>query len=69
MFSIQPYDAQRQSYVSQPDGGMKSEWSDCRVIGITNDEDGEPAYLVEVRSGREFVLAVEPYIRKCQPSA
>lgn len=43
---------------------MTSDWEPCRVLGVTKDEDGEPAYLVEFYNGRESMLAVEPYIRR-----
>jgi hypothetical protein len=64
MFAVTPYAAQRQRFIKNENGGLDCPWEPCRVIGITKDEDGEPAYLVEFKSGGEFMLAVETYIRK-----
>lgn len=64
MFGIEPYNAERQVFTSNADGGMSSTWQPCRVIGVANDENGDPAYIVETISGRDRMLAVEPYVRR-----
>ena len=63
MFVIpQPYIAYREKYETGDDG-INRVWEQCRVIGITTDEDGDPAYLVEVKHAGTVSLAVEPYLR------
>ncbi len=63
MLAIPAYSADYQAFTMK-DGNMTSAWHPCRVIGITNDADGDPAYLVEFASaGGVMHLAVEPYVR------
>jgi hypothetical protein len=63
MFSVTPYQAEFQKYVTQPDGGLKSEWHQCRVLGITKDADGEPVYVVQVGDRGETHLQLEHFVR------
>ena len=64
MFAITPYNARRQVFKAAGES-MTTSWQPCRVIGVTNDENGEPAYVVEYTSRGQYMLAVESYIRKC----
>jgi hypothetical protein len=64
VFAIEAYSAERQRFIKNDKGGLDCPWEPCRVIGVTKDEDGELAYVVEVYSGDESCLALEPYVRR-----
>ncbi|MFD1744051.1 hypothetical protein ACFSE1_01120 [Rhizobium helianthi] len=64
MFAVTPYIAERPMWVEQPNGKVKQEWAPCRVIGITKDDDGDPAFVVEFASSGSVFLAVESEIRR-----
>lgn len=63
MFPIEPYMAEFQEF-RMGDDKLNTTWRQCRVIGITKDEDGQPGYLVEFGDRGVTHLAVEPYVRK-----
>lgn len=68
MFALPtPYIAQREVFRETKNGGMKAEWENCKVIGIGTDDDGEPAYVVEVYHAGTSSLAIEPYIKRLEP--
>lgn len=65
MFSIEPYLAEFEESTLK-DGALQSTWKPCRVVGITRDDDGEPAYIIEVvNRGTTYLRTVE-YIRRKQ---
>ncbi|MDW9583464.1 hypothetical protein GOB17_28115 [Sinorhizobium meliloti] len=67
MFALPtPYIAQRQVFNETDNGGMKAEWQNCRVIGISKDDDGEPAYVVEVYHNGTSSLSIEPYVKRLE---
>jgi len=63
MIAIEPYAAERQRFIKQDDGKLDVHWEPCRVLGVTRDEDGELAYIVETLHGDERMLEQEPYVR------
>lgn len=65
MFALPtPFFAKREVTTIAPDGKRSTSWEPCRVIGVTKDDYGEPAYLVEVTYRGETHLAVETFLRK-----
>jgi hypothetical protein len=64
MIAIEPYSAERRRYFKNDHGGMDPSWEPCRVIGVTKDEDGELAYIVEVYAGSERWLETEAFVRR-----
>ena len=62
MFPIESYFAEIEEFDTSGDG-VKITWKPCKVIGITRDEDGDPAYLVEVMHKGVACLRVEGYVR------
>lgn len=65
MFALPtPYIAERNEWIKQANGSMKEVWSPCRVIGVTKNDEGEPAYVVEYGSGGSLFLSIEPEIRR-----
>jgi hypothetical protein len=67
MFAVSPYYASREVFEQQPDRTMKTHWNPCRVIGVTKNDDGEAAYLVEYVHGGITYIETETYIRKNEP--
>ncbi|SCB41710.1 hypothetical protein [Rhizobium multihospitium] len=67
MFAIPtPYFASREIYTKQAGGSMKASWQPCRVIGVTKDDDGEPAYIVEYTHDGITYLGTESYVRRSE---
>ncbi len=64
MFAVEPYSAEHQEYGADGAGGLKSTWKPCRVVGITKDVGGDPAYIIEITNGQESYLQVVGYIRR-----
>lgn len=64
MFAIEPYNAERQVFKSNENGGLDASWEPCRVIGVTKDEDGELVFIVETQHGRDRMLETEMYVRR-----
>lgn len=69
MFALPvPYVAERRVYTTQPNGKCTPSWEQCKVIGITKDDDGEPAYVVEVYHFDTQSLAIETEVKRSGPS-
>lgn len=64
MFAIEPYAAERERFIKNDKGGLDASWEPCRVIGVTRDEDGELAFIVETQHGRDRMLDFEMYVRR-----
>jgi hypothetical protein len=62
-----PYIAERQVYEQQPDGKCTPSWEQCRVIGVTMQDD-EPAYVVEIYHFGTQSLAIETEVKRSGPS-
>ncbi|WP_412048651.1 hypothetical protein ACK6D9_11685 [Hoeflea sp. Naph1] len=62
MFAIlKPHTARRERF--EADGtNLNRIIETVRVIGVTNDADGAPAYVVEIQQGDKISLAIEPYL-------
>ncbi|MCZ4287866.1 hypothetical protein [Hoeflea alexandrii] len=62
MFAIaSPFTARRERYES--DGPkLNRVLEQVRVVGVSTDDDGSPAYVVEVLQGDRISLAIEPYL-------
>jgi len=69
MFAVSPYFASREVYEKQEDGRMKSYWNPCRVIGVTNNEDGEAAYVVEYVQGGITYIETETCLKRNEPGS
>lgn len=67
MFALPtPYIAERQIYERQPDGSYKYTWERCKVIGVGKDDDGEPAYVVEIYHNGTSSLALEQDVKRLE---
>ncbi len=62
MFAISnPYTARRERFAA--DGANLNHIIETvRVIGVTHDADGTPAYIVEIQHGDKISLEIEPYL-------
>lgn len=66
MFSIEPYFAERRALKANDTGALKHVWERVRVIGISRDMNGEPAYLIEAFHNGTSSLAIEGEIRRLE---
>jgi len=62
MFAIpNPYTARRERFVA--DGTNLNRIVDVvRVIGVTRDAGGAPAYIIEIQQGDKISMEIEPYL-------
>lgn len=67
MIAVTPYYANREVLTTQEDGSTKSSWHPCRVLGVTEDDDCEPVFVVEFVQGGITYLEKEMYVRKMEP--
>lgn len=66
MFAIEPYFAERRVLKANDAGEHKRQWERVRVVGMTKDGAGEPAYLVELFHGGTSSLAIEGEIKRLE---
>ena len=62
MISIEPYSATYAVNYSHGDG-IRTEWEPCRVLGITIQSDGQPAYVIQIGHGGETWLETTGVVR------
>jgi hypothetical protein len=62
VINFEPYTAQHQLWRNTPDGTLRQEWQDCRVMGIVMKDD-EPHYLIETYDRGERFLELVDSVR------
>lgn len=66
MFSIEPFYAERRVLKTNTDGEYKHQWERVRVVGMTKDDAGQPAYLIELFHNGTSSLAFEGEIKRLE---
>lgn len=66
MFSIEPFYAERRVLKANEAGEHRRQWERVRVIGISRDMNGEPAYLIEAFHNGTSSLAIEGEIKRLE---
>jgi len=66
MFAIEPYFAERRVLKTSDNGEHQRTWERVRVVGMTKDDAGQPAYLVECFHNGTSSLAFEGEIRRLE---
>ena len=63
MFSIEPFDAERYVVRTKKGGPTTMKYEYCRAVGVTKNDDGEPAYVVSFVEDGMHCLAIEDSLR------